>query len=443
MAEVLVIADDFTGANDTGALLRQRGFSTFSSFRDELPDGAWNRYEAVCINTDSRSEEGQEAKARVYQAAVRCLGEAAHKWNGETTLEQDGKTGVLVSKRIDSTLRGNIGKEIEGILEAVPRDWKAVVVPAGPRAGRICVGGYVLVEGIPLEKSGAARDPRIPVTESRAVDIIRKQTERQVDWISLEEVHRGAGEVAGRLRDSECSVVVVDAADMDDIRTIARGCVESGVAYVCVDPGDFTLETASLRFAGSGEDGRKNLLVVGSLSETSREQLDFLKENGDVCLYPVDIERLLREPAEEMCRVNRYFREEGAGHENLCITTAYSKRFHVASDSGEGRRTAELIAEAVAGLALGLVKQRETKFELIYLSGGDIAKAFAGLAGMEGVEPQGEISPLAVYGYAAGGEVSGMKILTKGGMIGDRETLHKMLSCVKMINQISVQEEEG
>ena len=115
----------------------------------------------------------------------------------------------------------------------------------------------------------------------------------------------------------------------------------------------------------------------------------------------------------------------------------------VASDSGEGRRTAELIAEAVAGLALGLVKQRETKFELIYLSGGDIAKAFAGLAGMEGVEPQGEISPLAVYGYAAGGEVSGMKILTKGGMIGDRETLHKMLSCVKMINQISVQEEEG
>ena len=46
MAEVLVIADDFTGANDTGALLRQRGFSTFSSFRDELPDGAWNRYEA-------------------------------------------------------------------------------------------------------------------------------------------------------------------------------------------------------------------------------------------------------------------------------------------------------------------------------------------------------------------------------------------------------------
>ena len=126
----------------------------------------------MCVNTDSRSEEGQEAKARVYQAAVRCLGEAALERNGETTLEQDGKTGVLVSKRIDSTLRGNIGKEIEGILEAVPKDWKAVVVPAGPRAGRICVGGYVLVEGIPLEKSGAARDPRTPVTESRAVDII-------------------------------------------------------------------------------------------------------------------------------------------------------------------------------------------------------------------------------------------------------------------------------
>lgn len=425
MIKVFVIADDFTGANDTGALFRQRGFKTFSSFEERVSEDVMNQYEVVCINTDSRSMAPDKAKECVYRAAGMKM------WKN-----------TLISKRIDTTLRGNVGKEIDGVLDALPAGWKAVVVPAGPRAGRICVGGYVMVNGVPLENSGVAKDPRTPVRESKVAEIIKKQTNRQIDWISLEEVRQGSQVIGDRIRTSEGSIVVVDAADLTDIREIARGCVESGCPIVCVDPGDFTLETAVLQFEKELRSPRHNLLVVGSLSATARKQLDFLKESQVVCLYSLDAEQLLFESDKEEERVKQFFTEQGSSYQNLCVTTAYSKRLSVSSDSEEGRRSAGKIADKLAKIALELALWEEMDMELVYLSGGDIAKAFASRAGMDGIEPLGELSPLAVYGTAAGGVMSGRKILTKGGMIGEQDTLYKMLSCINMINQITRQEVE-
>ncbi|MBT9778721.1 hypothetical protein GPL15_19735 [Clostridium sp. MCC353] len=425
MVKVLVIADDFTGANDTGSLLREKGFRTFSTHRNEISRETRENYEAVCLCTNSRSANPSEAGKRVRQAAERYLEE-----------------GMLISKRIDSTLRGNVGKEIEGALEAVPEGWKAVVVPVSPRAGRICVGGYILVHGVPLSKSDAARDPRTPVREEKAVDIIRKQTERAVGYIPLECVHQKAEAVAKRLRETECSIVVADAADMDDIREIARGCMESGLPVICVDPGDFTVETARLRYKLDGETDKRNLLVVGSLSKQAREQLDYMKERKDICLYRIDLENLLLDSAGETERARTFLEREGGRDTHLGITTAYSKRIAVESDSEEGRATAERIADALAKMALDLLSLEALRIGLVYVSGGDVAMAFAERAGMEGIEPLGEMSPLAVYGTIIGGTASGMRILTKGGMIGERDTVYKMLSGVKMMNRINEEERE-
>ena len=425
MLEVLVIADDFTGANDTGALLREKGFRTFSTHRDEISREIRDHYEAVCLSTDSRSMDPSEAGKRVYQAAERYREE-----------------GTLISKRIDSTLRGNIGKEIEGVLEAVPEGWKAVVVPVSPRAGRICVGGYILVHGVPLSKSGAAMDPRTPVRQEKAADIIRKQTKIDVGCIPLECVHQKADAVAERLRKTDSPIVVADAADMDDIKEIARGCAESGLPVICVDPGDFTVEMARLKYKLDGEAVKRNLLVVGSLSKQAREQLDYMKERRDICLYRIDLENLLLDSSAETERVRAFFLGEGGRDTNLCITTAYSKRIAVESDSEEGRAMAERIADALAEMALGLLGLKALSIGLIYLSGGDVAMAFAERAGMEGIEPLGEMSPLAVYGTIIGGMASEMHILTKGGMIGEPDTVYKMLSGLRMMNQINEEEKE-
>ena len=61
-------------------------------------------------------------------------------------------------------LRGNVGPGIDAMLDGLAAvensDRLAVVVPAYPQAGRVAVGGYLLMNGILLQRSDVACDPR-------------------------------------------------------------------------------------------------------------------------------------------------------------------------------------------------------------------------------------------------------------------------------------------
>ena len=86
---IAVIADDLTGAADTGAALVRAGHRTAVAFRGERVDA-----DAVVIDTDSRGLPAAEAAARVRAVA---LGGAE-----------------IVMKKVDSTLRGPLAAEVDG-----------------------------------------------------------------------------------------------------------------------------------------------------------------------------------------------------------------------------------------------------------------------------------------------------------------------------------------
>lgn len=119
--KVAIVADDLTGANATSALLSKKGFSTITcleAFHPSLSD-----FDIVSFSTDSRSIPAEEAYSRV-----------------SACLDQFMQTSPLISKRIDSTLRGNMGAEVDAVLDKYP-ELMAIVVPVYPSSGRICVGG--------------------------------------------------------------------------------------------------------------------------------------------------------------------------------------------------------------------------------------------------------------------------------------------------------------
>ena len=103
MGKVVIIADDLTGANATSVLLVRQGFNAVTFLNLE-------------------------------------------KYNGE-----EHKDLNIVSISTDS--RGNIGVEISAILENLPDDTLAIVVPSFPTSGRVCIGGYLMVNQVPLEKT--------------------------------------------------------------------------------------------------------------------------------------------------------------------------------------------------------------------------------------------------------------------------------------------------
>ena len=120
-----LIADDLTGACDAGVQFAERGVSTLVHLGPCAQEA-----ELLIIPTGSRDDPPEEARRKVREACA--------------LVTQDGRT--LVYKKIDSTLRGNIGPEIDAALEAAGL-CHALIAPAYPAMGRTIRGGRLFIDG--------------------------------------------------------------------------------------------------------------------------------------------------------------------------------------------------------------------------------------------------------------------------------------------------------
>ncbi|HDS9101182.1 TPA: four-carbon acid sugar kinase family protein, partial [Klebsiella pneumoniae subsp. pneumoniae] len=93
---VLVLADDFTGANDAGVSLAEAGMSVEVAFTAGQPSTA----RALILNSDSRAMSAAAAADKVA-ALLRGAATFVPHWQ---------------VKKIDSTLRGNPGGELEAMM---------------------------------------------------------------------------------------------------------------------------------------------------------------------------------------------------------------------------------------------------------------------------------------------------------------------------------------
>ena len=142
MLQSVIIADDLTGANDTGAILAHNGFKVGTVLNPEHMED-FDEYNVLSMSTDSRAMTAEQAYEKVSWAAGHFP-----------------KSDALVySKRIDSTLRGNVGAEIDAILDFLGESYTAVVVASFPSSGRTCIGDVLLVNGEPLQLTEVSRDP--------------------------------------------------------------------------------------------------------------------------------------------------------------------------------------------------------------------------------------------------------------------------------------------
>ena len=101
MIQCAVIADDLTGGNATGVLLAEMGYKSFTILNEN--GTAAKDCDCVIYPTDSRSISPEEAYSRVR--------------NITRSLYDTKDTIKIWSKRIDSTLRGNIGSETDAMID--------------------------------------------------------------------------------------------------------------------------------------------------------------------------------------------------------------------------------------------------------------------------------------------------------------------------------------
>lgn len=196
MVRLLIVADDFTGALDTGVQFTARGAKT-RVVTDPAYDFSRTEADIQVLVLDAETRHLRPADAcRVVFRAVRGALDA-------------GFTDVY--KKTDSALRGNVGAELSAVLDAAGAGHLAFL-PALPKMSRVTRGGVQYVGGVPVSESVFGRDPFEPVTVSAVADLIGIQTGTPVTLHSL----------GSRDSDASPGIHVYDAETDADLMRIGR-----------------------------------------------------------------------------------------------------------------------------------------------------------------------------------------------------------------------------
>jgi uncharacterized protein YgbK (DUF1537 family) len=178
-----------------------------------------------------------------------------------------------------------------------------------------------------------------------------------------------------------------------------------------VDPGPFTAALLSRRLS-RGTQGTV-LAIIGSTSEKTRKQLAWL----DGKLPAEEFRFSPSEPPEEaFLRLRNILESE---RPLPFLTLRPESGVEKGLEERTARRLASLGREALAVLG--------SRVRGILLSGGDTAAMFFEEAGATSLLPEAEIQPLMMGGRILDGAFAGLKVVTKGGLIGEEDAVYKAI----------------
>ncbi|MCD8349733.1 MAG: hypothetical protein LUC93_03885 [Planctomycetaceae bacterium] len=426
MTQCVVIADDLTGGNAAGVLLRKAGRRPFTLMNaGDAARTDMSEFDCVVVPTCSRALAPGAAYDLVFTAT--------------SVLRSPGVK--LYSKRIDTTLRGNLGSETDAMLDALGDNRVAMVVPCFPSSGRVLVGGYLLVNSVPLHRTEAAKDPKNPVDTPRFADIFARQGKYRIESLHLEDVMGGRDSLAAKIRDfAGCGIryLIFDAATQEDVDCIADAVLASGVPFAAVDPGVFTAALAQrVLDAPASPIGSRILAAVGSVNPVALRQVEHFLANRSVLNVFMRIGEFLdgeRRREDEIERVAGEILASCGGHDVCSIVgEGIIPEHRIALDALARERNcspdaiSELINNAIAEIVRRIVWGEES-FKALYTSGGDITVAVCRSLGAGGMRLLDEVRPLAAYGRFVGGGRDGMHVITKGGMVGEADAMSACIS---------------
>lgn len=400
MAQLALIADDLTGAADSGVQFAKRGFSTVLLLDPRSVSDA----EVVIVDTESRADPPEIARAKVHAVA-----------SSLPPVE-------LIYKKIDSTLRGNVGAELEAIMEACHLE-RAVLAPAFPATGRTTVGGHQLLNGRPLEETAFAQDPLCPIADSYIPALLGGQMRCEVGLIELALVREGMAVLAKAMRARGEAVLVVDATTEEDLRTIVRAAAQAGLAHLTCGSAGLADAVAEVMLGGYAASAAPKtaeavavdapvLVVAASRNPLTGLQLSRAAQEMELAVLAVDTEGLAADAGAEI----RQLVAQAGG----CLSTGRSVALSAVDSpyvAGLSCTLAQSLGEMAARLA-----GRHTLAGLV-LTGGDVALAVCRALGATALSLIGEVAPGIPLGRIRGGLQAGLPLVTKAGGFGQEEAI--------------------
>ena len=403
MSEILIIADDLSGAADCASAYAKAGMETVVVIDRDATQDASAR--VIAIDADSR-------RMPAAQAAQ------AHR-----DLHARHAAGVrLFYKKIDSTLRGNFAAELAAIVDAAGL---AIVAPAFPKAGRTTVNGCQFLNGRPLEQSEVWRAEGIE--GAACIPAMLRRHGVRAALVTLAQLRQDGAGLAARLaalaRDG-VQAVVCDAETDDDLRIIAQASAQPPAPCFWVGSAGLADHLAALArgarpAAPEIEVAGAILAVVGSLSSVSREQAARLQEATRITqiTMPAGVLRQGRSHP-QWARMRQALGTALAGGRDLLLTIGTEEPV----DMEAGLQLSQALAAMVA--------PQSGSLGAIIATGGETALALLSAMAYRGLRLVGEIEAGVPLAIASGPRP--LPVITKAGAFGSRDTL---LHCYQALAQ--------
>lgn len=433
----LLVADDLTGGNDAGIQFAKRGVDTWIVLdaghagledvlaRPKLPA-------MLALNANTRNLPAVDAAARMTTIVSR--------------LAKDGRTAhpEMVYKKIDSTLRGNIGAEIDSLMDGYCFA-TAFLSPAFIECGRTVVDGHLLVDGAPVHETAFANDPITPVRQSSIAEVVRETCGRSVGCVPLSVMEHGEGFITAYVADLQNAgheIIVFDAvnaAHLDALVAVGQklefpplyiGSAGLASALANALTSDLTDAQTGIESGASPcsqppaemqalavKPVDRVFFICGSAHEATRKQIARLVGNG------VQLIRLVDAGAESVGTAVAHTLlalEKG----NAVLSTPEKEAGGANLPAASGIQLSNAVGLAAVTVLEKLAESPQTT--ALVMTGGETA--FAVLQKIcSGLALSREISPGVALGTIVGGYCDGFQVVTKAGGFGEDQTLVDIL----------------
>ncbi len=404
----LVIADDFTGANDTGVQICRRGLPVSVVFSS---DGVKEDDCSYVIDTESRALSREKAQEKLARQLASVDFFSFHH----------------VIKKVDSTLRGNIGVEIAATQAAMNADL-VLFAPALPALGRTTENAVHMLNHVPITQTEMARDPKTPVRQDNIQIILQEAFSQPVKHIGLQEIESGNIDFSG------ATICSADATSNRHLEILVQAALQTGRRILWCG----TAAIADV-LLGLERNISPALAVIASLSEVTNQQLLWAQKQG-AALVRVPIDQLILEqvtPREIAAQAVDFLK---AGKDVLLASassvdrkTGLANADRAASEKGMALEQVSFYTQDRMGQIARLVLE-QFRPSGVFLTGGDTAISFMRALEASGSMIQTEILVGIPMMRLRGGPWDGLKIITKAGAFGREDAIDFALRKLKEVD---------
>jgi len=357
MPKLFIIADDLTGAIDTGVQVAKHAVPTVV-IPDLMDRPEISSFDTVVVNTESRHCSADCAASAVSSA-----------------VEFGSTQGTLFYyKKTDSSLRGNLGSEFNALMQATGNR-KLMFIPAYPKMHRTTREGKQYVKGVAVHESEFARDPLNPLRTADIASLIRRQVDVPTHTIRISQLPN--------LKTEDDGIYIFDCdsdADMPSLADALRrtGCVKllaGSAGFADYLPSLLDLTTA-VELNDEPDAATPMLIVNGSLNSVSQKQVSIAAQRG-FTLIVVDPENLLAVDGQEPLLFGNIMRQLEAGFRAgtpVVISLGCEQNQFISTDPHPHRHSLEL-ANRLGKLIAKLVCRSGCRTLTVF--GGDTLSAIA------------------------------------------------------------------